>query len=39
VIDKGFGTIDVFSVLPIARADERYRAHFSPADGEETAAA
>jgi L-ornithine Nalpha-acyltransferase len=39
VIDKVFGTIDVFTVLPIARADERYRAHFSPADGEENAAA
>jgi len=39
VIDKGFGTIDVFAVLPIARADERYRAHFSPSDGEETVAA
>jgi putative hemolysin len=39
VIDKGFGTIDVFSVLPIARADERYRAHFAPGEGEETVAA
>jgi L-ornithine Nalpha-acyltransferase len=39
VIDKVFGTIDVFAILPIARADERYRAHFSPGDGEENAAA
>ncbi len=39
VVDKGFGTIDVFTILPIARADERYRAHFSPGDVEETVAA
>jgi L-ornithine Nalpha-acyltransferase len=39
VIDKGFGTIDVFTILPIARADERYRAHFAPSEGEDSAAA
>ena len=39
VIDKGFGTIDVFSILPIARADERYRAHFAPSESEDSAAA
>lgn len=39
VIDKGFGTVDVFTILPIAQADERYRAHFSPDDGEQNAAA
>ncbi len=39
VIDKGFGTIDVFAVLQIAHADERYRAHFLPGEGEENVAA
>jgi putative hemolysin len=39
VIDKDFGTIDVFTILPIADADERYRAHFAPGESEENVAA
>jgi L-ornithine Nalpha-acyltransferase len=40
VIDKGFGTIDVFTILQVANFDERYLAHFSPSgDGKENVAA
>jgi L-ornithine Nalpha-acyltransferase len=40
VIDKCFGTIDVFTILQVANFDERYLAHFSPSgDSKETVAA
>jgi putative hemolysin len=40
VIDKEFGTIDVFTIMPIAEIEARYIAYFgSPSDAKECAAA
>jgi putative hemolysin len=40
VIDPAFGTIDVFTVMPIAEIEERYIAYFgSPGDAKESVAA
>ena len=40
VIDTEFGTIDVFTIMPIAEIEERYIAYFgSPSDAKESVAA
>jgi len=40
VIDKEFGTIDVFTIMPIAEIEERYIAYFgAPSDAKECVAA
>jgi len=38
VIDRQFGTIDVFTLMDVAAIDKRYAAHFGSSMGQETAA-